>query len=340
MKTCSGFLLLLCFSLGATSFLNAQIIVIGKVSAKESDRPLSYVNIGVFEANIGTISDPDGSFILEIPNELQDDTLIFSLIGYDRVYHPINQIEGGEELQIILTSTAITLDPVVVEAGKKVKSKRLGWMRGGDGTLPVESSDGGACTTLLLKAPSAPFYIDEVHLRILYNTKDTILFRLRLFDVDPLTGMPGDDFLEKEVFIKAQKRAGWIKQSVSDHQILVPKDRFYLGFEWIENRANRDSLISSFKDFYNWKKEQFLNGDPKVIADSTIYQDKVIVKYIYNGNMMNWPGFNSMPPWTGLVLDDKDRPGNEGLITYERKMSFGKWRKRKSVLNTVLVISY
>ena len=102
------------------------MIVKGKVVAKENGLPLSYVNIGVFEANIGTISDPDGSFILKIPDQLKEDTLIFSSIGYERVYYPISQIRKDKELDIVLKSGLISLDPVVVEARKKVKSKRLG----------------------------------------------------------------------------------------------------------------------------------------------------------------------------------------------------------------------
>jgi len=302
--------------------------------------PIPYVNIGIINKSAGTLTDPDGSFYLRVPKSLESDTIIFSAVGFKARHIPVLYLSTGRDYEIKLEEKPITLSELEVTGIKNFKSRRLGWMRGKDGTLPVDSAQGGACATLLLEAPGAPSYIEKVYLRILYNTKDTIRFRLRIFDVDSLTGAPGIDLIEKDVFITEQKRIGWIKADISDLNIEIPKKKFYLGFEWIEDRQNRDSLISSLQDWEKWKQDQYLKGDENAVPDTVFIDDKMTISYRYNGNMMNWPGFQKMPPWTGLVVDDEKRSGNEDFVTYERKMSFGKWHKSESVLNAVLVVSY
>ena len=58
--------------------LSAQI---KGVVVDENNKPIPYVNIWIENENIGTTSEEDGSFNLDIKN--QDKNLIFSAIGFE-----------------------------------------------------------------------------------------------------------------------------------------------------------------------------------------------------------------------------------------------------------------
>ena len=49
--------------------------------------------------------------------------------------------------------------------------------------------------------------------------------------------------------------------------------------------------------------------------------------------MMDWPGFKTLPPFTGLMVETGKHSETENLITFERKTSFGQWTENPSTLN-------
>ncbi|MCG8317955.1 MAG: carboxypeptidase-like regulatory domain-containing protein [Cytophagales bacterium] len=69
-----------------------QIKISGNVLDQVAGEPISFVNIGILNANVGTISNDDGSFVIRIPASYLKDTLIFPAIGYGRRAIPISSI--------------------------------------------------------------------------------------------------------------------------------------------------------------------------------------------------------------------------------------------------------
>src|SRR5258705_13688572 len=65
------------------------IILSGKVTEAKTGKPIPFVNVGIFEKNIGTLSDPDGSFELTIPSQYAHDSIIFSSIGFRQRKIPV-----------------------------------------------------------------------------------------------------------------------------------------------------------------------------------------------------------------------------------------------------------
>ena len=67
---------------GQTVF--AQYDLIGQVLDAATKEPLPYVNIGLINKNIGTVSDDYGYFELDVNAKLNaQDTLLFSMIGFE-----------------------------------------------------------------------------------------------------------------------------------------------------------------------------------------------------------------------------------------------------------------
>ena len=67
----------------------------GKIVDSKTGNPIPFVNIGVFEKEIGTVSDEEGIFHLPLIDTriLQSDNIIFSSLGYQTKTIQVSQVE-------------------------------------------------------------------------------------------------------------------------------------------------------------------------------------------------------------------------------------------------------
>jgi len=86
-----------------------QQVVTGKVTDSQSGEPMPGVNVVVKGATIGTITDSNGNFSLNVPD--RNATLVFSFIGYTVQEVPLG---GRATLNVSLVSETIGLEEVVV----------------------------------------------------------------------------------------------------------------------------------------------------------------------------------------------------------------------------------
>lgn len=63
----------------------SQIVVSGKVAREDDKSPIAFVNIGILDSDVGTISEEDGSFSVIIPEQYLKARLLFSALGYKRI---------------------------------------------------------------------------------------------------------------------------------------------------------------------------------------------------------------------------------------------------------------
>ena len=318
---------------------SVSVKLVGKVVDAKTKQPIPFVNIGLFEKNIGTLSDPDGSFELLLPPEISSDSVIFSAITYERQKIPISSIKS---ITIELKSSGQLLKEVTV-VGKKNRSKvtRLGWMGGKDGVLPFDTIQGGGAIALLVEAPSVPYQMEKLQVRLLYNSKKELTLRLHIFSFDSLRQIPGEDLLTREIILKESKRFGWLRFDLSDYRILLDQKKFFIGFEWIDTRETRNALSKGLRGWEKWKRDQFNAGNTKVERKLIKASDgREIENYRYRGNMMDWPGFKNLPPFTGLMVQTGKSEETIKLRTFERKTSMGTWSEINSTLNAVVTIRY
>jgi TonB-linked SusC/RagA family outer membrane protein len=117
-------LLLLCFVLAGVQLLQAQNVTIkGTVASKEDGAPIPGVSIVVKGTTIGTITDFDGKYSLNVPENTV--SLIFSFVGMKTMEVPI---EGRTSIDVTLESDVQDLNEVVITAyGIKRASRELGY---------------------------------------------------------------------------------------------------------------------------------------------------------------------------------------------------------------------
>lgn len=89
------------------------ITLSGLVYDKITRKPLQFASVSVFNKEIGTISNTDGSFVLKIPWEYKNDSIAFSYVGYETQYLPISVLKGMHKI-VYLNRQFIAIQEIIV----------------------------------------------------------------------------------------------------------------------------------------------------------------------------------------------------------------------------------
>lgn len=103
------------------SQVSAQTIVKGHV-VNERSETIEYVSIGFEEDSVGTISDANGNFELEIPTNRKND-LVFTHVSFQKAVVPYETYANGQQLTVTMKDKVVELAEVVV--GKKNKPQKI-----------------------------------------------------------------------------------------------------------------------------------------------------------------------------------------------------------------------
>ncbi len=110
--TLKHFSILFIFFIGATTF--AQTELKGKVVDFLTFQPIESASVYIENTTIGSITNADGNFILKVPQQHLQDTLVISSIGYKSFKVIISEFENGSD--IFLEEDVASLDEVVIVA--------------------------------------------------------------------------------------------------------------------------------------------------------------------------------------------------------------------------------
>ncbi len=92
---------------------------------------------------------------------------------------------------------------------------------------------------LKIEYPGSPYYIKEVNFHTRYNTVDSVLFRVNVYQISD-SGLPEKSLLKKEAFAKSCRKDKWISTNMIDRALLIEED-IIITFEalriWYRNRG-------------------------------------------------------------------------------------------------------
>ena len=101
--------------------VSAQTIVKGCI-VNERSETIEYVSIGFEEDSVGTISDANGNFELEIPTNRKND-LVFTHVSFQKAVVPYETYANGQQLTVTMKDKVVELAEVVI--GKKNKPQKI-----------------------------------------------------------------------------------------------------------------------------------------------------------------------------------------------------------------------
>ena len=258
------FLNLLLFNFSAVAQLNFT----GKVIDADSGEPLKFVNIGIIEKNIGTVSFSNGSFSVLIPDENLNDTLTFSLVGYYRHSILIKSITSQQPVQISLNKKSMELNAVEIKSERLVEKKYGIKKRGAIMHFTDGMFLGGDVDIFeiaqLIKLGETHAQILSAHLFINDSRKDSVTFRINFYKYDG--EKPKERILENSIIQRHTLEKGWLKLDLEKYQIQLKED-FIIALEFLPEEHKQLKPISyevklggSTKSFYrrnslgNWNR--------------------------------------------------------------------------------------
>jgi hypothetical protein len=177
---------LLCLSVLVTSFsANAQLK--GLVIDAETKKPIPYVNIGIVNKNVGTVSLEDGKFEILLDTKYDNDTIRFSSIGYDELSATVKEFcsSNTRNHEVGLKPRTILLNEVVISSKPK-KVETLGHVPKSRFTKAgfFFNRLGHEIGTLFENTEASIQYLDSVQLNFVTCDYDSIFIRLNVYSID------------------------------------------------------------------------------------------------------------------------------------------------------------
>lgn len=305
------------------SITNTDLTLSGRVMSTKGSEPISFVNIGFLGSHVGTISNMDGTWSISIPPSLQKEKLLFSALGYERVYLHVDSIRDLHVVDVFLTETVTQLKTVTVSGRKMNHRIQLGNNKYEGGSVYADTVMAGSAMALLIdrKELEFPVFVDDAALRITHNTFSEFKVRVRFYSVDSVTRMPGKDLVGKSIVQASRMRNGWLRMDLRRYDIVI-EEPFFLTFEWILEKKDRAFL---HRQFEGWRKKH----PNKVTTDVSVVDGKPIPYANYNSKF--WAGTSF-----GIAVSPDILEAHKCYIRYS---SFSKWQRSSSILTANITLS-
>ncbi|MEX0275115.1 MAG: carboxypeptidase-like regulatory domain-containing protein [Flavobacteriaceae bacterium] len=178
--------------------IQAQHDFKGMVIDAKTGNPIPYVNIGIVEKGIGTVSDEDGLFHLYFDKAQMDptDQVLFSSLGYRSLKIPVSSLPlaHNEYTTYKMEPHTTALSEVVVTNKKgRFIPDFIGYRNFGEETFGYWKNNmalGGELATHIV-AKSGLRRLDSLQFEVFHNPSDSLLLRVNVYDGDGRMGGPG-----------------------------------------------------------------------------------------------------------------------------------------------------
>ncbi len=224
--------------LGINNLLFSQTQITGKVTDMNGKNPLAYVNIGIKEKNIGTISKEDGSFSIDIPSDYQSGSLTFSIVGYDESNLSIRDLMSTGNVVIQLKEKPIQFKEVVITGNKPVEkkygTKRRGAIHFTDG---IFKKDDSFEIGQVIRLGNTLAQISSLNVHINSSRPDSADFRINFYRYDIEENIPKERIIEKSILQRHAVTEGWLKFDLSNYNIFIKGD-VLMSLEFIPETDN------------------------------------------------------------------------------------------------------
>ena len=213
----------------------SQTVVSGQIIDAQNQQPLPYVNIGLVDLNLGSVSDEQGYFEFEVPNGIDPTTILrFSMIGFQTQEYPLEDYIGQDLFFISMGEDTTILEEVVISTkrtefetkilGNKTTSKMI--------YVAFTSNRLGNEMGFVVRQRKRPMILKKFNISIVQNEFFPLRFRLNFYSVE--NGMPDKTLLDNNIIIETDISSGIVTKDLSPYEIVIDQD-FFVAIEWIED---------------------------------------------------------------------------------------------------------
>lgn len=211
----------------------------GLIVDKNTNEPIPFVNIGILNKGVGTVSDEQGLFHLELdPTKINlSDTLQFSSLGYASISKLVAELQFSYNSypKVSMVPQAELLEEVVVtNAGLYESDDQIGYENGGQefyGYWKDNIALGGELATKI-KSKKGLRKLNEFTFEVLGSTSDSVLVRVNFYKPDVKEGFPGTNLNTsgKNILYTIKTTPVFVRIDLSQYDLFV-RDEFIVSLE-------------------------------------------------------------------------------------------------------------
>ena len=223
----------------------AQITLKGSIINERGEK-IEYVSVGLEKDSIGTITDANGNFTIEIPANRKND-LVFTHVSFQKAVVPYEAYANGQQLTVTMKDKVVELAEVVV--GKKNKPQKIKAISG-----PMASFRGKGKADALEWGPVFKSKKDYVISDILLTIKGTSYqWCVLSFNIYEIQGSKYENILNKPIYYRLEKSNGKQRLDIQPEETIVlkGKKKYYISVAVIDSdRYGILDMLSQFKTSY------------------------------------------------------------------------------------------
>lgn len=260
--------------------VNGQKDYKGRVIDAKTNEPIPYVNIGIKQAGVGTVSDEEGIFHLYLePNKYAPKTkILFSALGYETLFIPISEIElvYNEYPEVVLQPKILELNEVVVSnKGERFIPDNVGYRNYGEKTYGYWKDNialGGELATRII-AKSGLRRLNKFEFEVWHNSSDSLLVRVNVYEDDGKIGKPGTNLNTsgKNIITTIRKDDRMVSVDLKPYDIYT-KDDFIISLELLEvySEEELDLVLSASLNGYGSYRKYSSQDEWEYLSDTNM----------------------------------------------------------------------
>lgn len=238
--------------LSKISFCQIKSVIVDS----ETKEKIPYVNIWIEDKNVGTTSDKNGEFSIDIS---EGNYLILSRLGYENRRIEVSNFSN----KILLNPKAAILDEVIISSTKiseeiviaEFDDKDVGYYYGSKNKPEIRARF-FPFDSRYAKTP----YLQKLKFRIYSDVKNA-KFNIRLYSIGE-NGEPKNPIYHKNIIGLVKKGIRNTEIDLSDLAIIFPVDGIFIGYEWLIIPENAFKVAFQTKDIE--KRDEKIMYEPKV----------------------------------------------------------------------------
>jgi hypothetical protein len=209
-------------------------IVTGKI-VNEDNEPVPYTNITLLRNKIGSCTNLDGTFKLDIAGEKLD-SIKFTSIGYEALTLPLANIGKGNNLGILtLKKSNLFIDEVLVLSSKIDYSKKHKLGLDKVDNVSFYTLYGDEICTFIPNVKHRKGKLAAVNLYLSRRDKAdyTADLNVKLYFLDTVRYKPGKLLYAKNIIVSPGNKKQVLSINLDDKNIYIPNEGVCIGIEWI-----------------------------------------------------------------------------------------------------------
>ena len=243
----------------------------GVVKDSISGEPIPFVNIWVENETIGTTSETNGSFSLDIKEEKM---LVFSALGYE-----VKKASSKSEV-ILLKSKVFELKEVVIEQPKFKKEIEVGNYETSGFRIGLGNINSAVYFKPYDEMITHPFLKE-----IKFLTKSDIenaKIRIKILSVNA-DNTPGESLIDDEIIVSVKKGKSKNTVDLTGYRFKIPLIGFFISFEKLLIEENKYYTEHTYKDHQGNKiTQKSMSIEPELCFIPIEYD--IIWQSTINGN--------------------------------------------------------